>query len=464
MWAARCALLAALVAACGATATVRDCPALEVPNNVLAKLPGASVNLTCPRNGSRDRRPVHWELHTEAPRRLSMAVLQRPTLVLHGLRPGDSGNYSCFRANHPAGILRLLVEEAPPEEPQISCFRRNPFNKVTCEWRPRASPSPATKARLLVKNFPQEGGFRPSQQPCLYSPPLQAFSCQLPVPEADNSRYTATLCLANTAGSRSSRPLSFWGYEVLQPDPPANITVTAVDGNPRWLRVSWRDPPSWNTNFYRLQFELRYRAERSKAFTTWKVQEAGHSCIIRDAWSRLSHVVQMRAQEEFGMGQWSPWSPEVRGTPWTEPRTSEETSAPQSVQALKTEPDEDVILPVDPVNTTSLPVQDASAPLPAFLVAGGSLVFGALLCIGIVLRFKKTWKRKSQKESKTSAQPPYSPGHHIPEAPPVLVPLISPVGPPSSFGPDGVSGHGLLEAGPSHGPYDVINRDYFFPR
>lgn len=57
----------------------------------------------------------------------------------------------------------------------------------------------------------------------------------------------------------------------VQPDPPANVTVTAVDGNPRWLRVSWRDPPSWNSYFYRLQFELRYRAERSKTFTTWMV-------------------------------------------------------------------------------------------------------------------------------------------------------------------------------------------------
>lgn len=54
----------------------------------------------------------------------------------------------------------------------------------------------------------------------------------------------------------------------MQPDPPVNITVTPVDRNPRWLRVTWEDPASWNSHFYRLQFELRYRAEKSKAFTT----------------------------------------------------------------------------------------------------------------------------------------------------------------------------------------------------
>lgn len=81
----------------------------------------------------------------------------------------------------------------------------------------------------------------------------------------------------------------------VQPDPPANITVTAVDGNPRWLSVTWQDPPSWNSYFYRLQFELRYRAERSKTFTTWMVsssftldrREAGVTVLAAAAWGRL---------------------------------------------------------------------------------------------------------------------------------------------------------------------------------
>lgn len=60
-------------------------------------------------------------------------------------------------------------------------------------------------------------------------------------------------------------------FPTVQPDPPVNITVTAVDRNPRWLSVTWQDPPSWNSYFYRLHFELRYRAERSKTFTMWMV-------------------------------------------------------------------------------------------------------------------------------------------------------------------------------------------------
>ena len=38
---------------------------------------------------------------------------------------------------------------------------------------------------------------------------------------------------------------------------------------------------------------------------------------IRDAWRGMRHVVQVRAQEEFGHGAWSEWSREAVGTPWT---------------------------------------------------------------------------------------------------------------------------------------------------
>lgn len=38
---------------------------------------------------------------------------------------------------------------------------------------------------------------------------------------------------------------------------------------------------------------------------------------IRDAWRGTRHVVQVRAQEEFGHGAWSEWSQEAAGTPWT---------------------------------------------------------------------------------------------------------------------------------------------------
>ncbi|XP_059788518.1 interleukin-6 receptor subunit alpha isoform X1 [Balaenoptera ricei] len=465
MLAVRCALLTALLATPGTALAPGGCPAPEMANDVLTSLPGASVTLTCPGGEAGDNATVHWVLRNQVTgsRQGRWAGVGR-RLLLRSVLLSDSGNYSCYEDGRPAGSVRLLVD-VPPEEPQLSCFRKSPLSNVGCEWSPRSPPSPTTKAVLLVRKFP----VKDFQEPCQYSPESQQFSCQLAVPEGDNSLYVVSLCVSNSAGSQSSRPQTFEGYGILQPDPPVNVTVTAVDRNPRWLSVTWQDPPSWNSYFYRLQFELRYRAERSKTFTMWMVKELQYHCIIHDAWSGMRHVVQLRAQEEFGHGLWSEWSQEVTGVPWTESKSSPvETELPPSTEAPTTNEDNENIFSKDSANATSLPVQDStSVPLPTFLVAGGSLAFGTLLCIGIVLRFKKTGKLQALKESKTSVHPPYSLGQLVPERPkptPVLVPLISPPVSPSSLGSDNTSRTSRPDASGPQSPYDISNRDYFFPR
>ncbi|XP_058395275.1 interleukin-6 receptor subunit alpha isoform X4 [Diceros bicornis minor] len=461
-------------------------PSSEVASNVLTHPPGASVVLTCPGGEPGDNATFHWVLRNRVVG-VSGSQHNRWTgvgrrLLLSSLQLNDSGNYSCYQEGRLVGTVCLLVD-APPEEPQLSCSRKSPLSNVGCEWSPRRPPSPTTKAVLLVRKFAetesepcpcfvsdsQNSPVENFQEPCPYSQESGKFSCQLAVPEGDNSFYIVSLCVANSAGSESSRPQTFEGYGILQPDPPVNITVTAVDRNPRWLSVTWQDPPSWNSYFYRLHFELRYRAERSKTFTTWMVKELQHHCIIHDAWSGMRHVVQLRAQEEFGHGLWSEWSQEVMGTPWTEPRTSgAETEVSPSTQASTTNEDNENIPFKDSANATSLPVQDSSlASLPTFLVAGGSLAFGTLLCIGIVLRFKRTWKLQALKEGKTSMHPPYSLGQLVSERPkptPVLVPLISPPVSPSSPESDDTSRHSQPDARGPQSPYDISNRDYFFPR
>ncbi|XP_029791929.1 interleukin-6 receptor subunit alpha isoform X2 [Suricata suricatta] len=453
----------ALPGCCGLTGCP---PSPEVPSGAVTAWPGANVSLICPGEEPGGGATVHWLLGTLGSPQ-DPAAGKGGRLLLRSVQPSDSGNYSCYRDGHLAGTVHLLVE-APPEEPQITCFRKSLLGKVACEWSPQSPPSPTTTATLLVRKF----GTRPtgdSEQPCWYFPGPQTFSCQLAVPEGDNSLYVVSLCVTNAAGSKSSRPQTFEGYGVLQPDPPVNVSVTAVPGNPRWLRVTWQDPPSWNSYFYKLRFELRYRAERSKTFTTWMVEELEHHCIIRDAWKGTRHRVQLRAREEFGLGSWSAWSPEAAGSPWTEPGSpSAEPGAPAPTQALTTSGDTEIILLQDSVNATSLPVHNSSAvPLPAFLVAGGSLALGTLLCVGLVLRFKRTWKLHALKEGKAGAQPPRAQGQRVPERPqprPVLVPLISPPTSPSSLGPDHTSGPSQPEATGPRSPYDVSNRDYFFPR
>ncbi|XP_077883612.1 interleukin-6 receptor subunit alpha [Ictidomys tridecemlineatus] len=457
---ALCALLAALSAALGAALAPGDCAALEMAGDVLRSLPGASVTLTCPGEDLGANATVQWVL--AGSRHRSWAGVGR-RLLLRSVRFEDSGNYSCSLDGHPAGTVQLLVD-VPPEKPRLSCSRRSLLSSVVCEWSPRNPPSPTTQAVLLVKKL-EKVPAEDFRVPCQYSQDSQKFSCQLEIPEGDKSFHVVSLCAASSAGGRASDPEAFEGYGILQPDPPTNILVTAVAENPRWLNVTWEDPVSWNSDFYRLQFELRYRAEPSKAFTTWMVRSSQYHCIIHDAWRGSRHRVQLRAQEEFGLGSWSEWSREVTGVPWTESRSVPAvTSASPSAEVPATE-DEEQEEGRRKVSekATSLPGQDPlPVPLPTFLVAGGSLAFGSLLCIGIVLRFKKTWKPQALKECKTGVHPPYSLGQSKPTI--VLAPLLSPPVSPSSLGSDHASSHSRPDARDSRSPYDVSNRDYFFAR
>lgn len=297
-----------------------------------------------------------------------------------------------------------------------------------------------------------------SQEPCLYSRESRKFLCQLPVPEGDTSTRMVSACVANSAGNRTSGSEVVQVTKILKPDPPANITVTAVAGHPQWLNVTWKDPCSWDSDFYRLHFELRYRAEQSRAFTTWLVQtqDPKYQCTISDALRGQWHVVQLRAREEFSTGSWSEWSPEARAAPWTEPRPS--PAVPRTTKVPTTDEEN----PSSP-GATGLPVHvSPSAPLPAFLVAGGSLAFGSLLCIGLVLKFKSSWRPRALQECKPSAHPPRALGQPKPTL--ALAPLLSPPVSPSSLGSDNTSSRSRPDAKDPRSPYDVSNRDYFFPR
>ncbi|XP_051054758.1 interleukin-6 receptor subunit alpha [Phodopus roborovskii] len=458
MLAVGCVLLAALLAAPAVALVLGSCRALEVANDTVTSLPGATVTLICPGKEAEGNVTIQWVYSGSQQRRW---ITTGNTLLLPAVQFNDTGNYLCFLDNHLVGTVPLLVD-VPPEEPKLSCFRKNPLVSATCEWHPSSTPSPTTKAVLFVKKINKSNKKSNFQSPCQYSQKLKSFSCQVEILEGDRTYYVVSLCVSNSVGSKSSSNVAFQSLNVVQPDPPMNLVVSAIPGKPRWLNVSWQDPKSWDSTYYMLMFELRYRPVWSKSFTVWLLPVVQHQCIIRDALRGVEHVVQLRGKEEFGIGQWSEWSPEVTGTPWIEPRSTP-TGNPTQV------PDEDYDneenLYRHSVKATSMPAS-AQAPssisLPTFLVAGGSLMFGLLLCVFIVVRLKKTWKSQAGKESKTNSLPPYSLGQLKRNF--VLVPLLPSAGSHNSSRPDSTLRHSCLGVRDPQSPYDTSNRDFLFPR
>uniref|UniRef100_A0A8B9DKB8 Interleukin 6 receptor n=1 Tax=Anser cygnoides TaxID=8845 RepID=A0A8B9DKB8_ANSCY len=314
-------------------------------------------------------------------------------LLLQRLRYEDAGLYSCHAGGRTLRTLRLLVEE-PPETPHVSCYRRSHDKDVLCEWRLRAKPSPGTRAMLWVKRrFTVENA---TEQRCRFFSKAQKFVCRVKVPPGvdDNKPLVVSTCVRNAAGGSAGEDKIITLSSILKPDPPLNVTVEALEKAPQRLRVTWTYPSSWDPRFYWLRFQVRYRPEPTPTFT--EVDQVTRTWLdIHDAWRGTRHVVQVRAQEEFGHGAWSEWSHEAVGTPWTDPRDITEMG-PYSSQL----PTEDgaygygATLPPelfgdDAADGAGGAVLEASThsvayPYP-FLVAGGSLLLGIALFIAIVV-------------------------------------------------------------------------------
>lgn len=458
MLAVGCTLLAALLATPAVALVLGSCRPLEVANDTVISLPGATVTLICPGKEAAGNAVIQWVFSGSQHRRWTT---MGNSLLLRAVQLNDTGNYSCFLGDHLIGTVPLLVD-VPPEEPKLSCSRKNPLVSATCEWFPSSTPSSTTKAVLFVKKINTTNRNSGFQLPCQYSQKFRSFSCQVEILEGDKNYHVVSMCVSNSVGSKSSSNVAFHSLKIVRPDPPVNLVVSAIPGRPRWLNVSWQDPESWNSRYYRLMFELRYRPVWSKTFTTWLVTQ--HQCIIRDALRGVKHVVQLRGKEDLETGQWSEWSAEVTGTPWIEPRSTptEIREDPKQVS------DEDYVneeedLHNQPVKETSFPASgedSSSISLPTFLVAGGSLVFGLLLCVFIILRLKKTWKSRAVRESKTGSPPPYSLGQLKPAF--ILVPLLTSAGSHNSSRPDNTLNHSSPGVRDQQSPCDASIGDGLF--
>ncbi|XP_074931128.1 interleukin-6 receptor subunit alpha isoform X1 [Phalacrocorax aristotelis] len=326
-------LPAALLLLAAAAGAGQPCGPAGLSRDTVLGRPGANITLTCRDEGPAANVTVSWQVEEQGAaavggRRRRLA--EGNTLLLKRLRYDDSGRYSCYVGGHPLRSLRLLVEE-PPETPRVSCYRRSHDKDVLCEWPLRAKPSPGTRAMLWVKRrFAAENA---TEQRCRYFSKARKFVCRVKVPPGadDTKPLVVSTCVNNGAGGSAGEDRIITLSSVLKPDPPLNVTVEALEKAPQWLRVNWSYPSSWDPRFYWLRFRVRYRPEPAQAFT--EVDQVMTTWLdIRDAWRGTRHVVQVRAQEEFGHGAWSEWSQEAVGTPWTDPRDLTSEMGPFSSQ------------------------------------------------------------------------------------------------------------------------------------
>uniref|UniRef100_A0A8C8EBC3 Interleukin 6 receptor n=1 Tax=Otus sunia TaxID=257818 RepID=A0A8C8EBC3_9STRI len=373
-----------------------------------------NVTLTCRDEGLANV-TVSWQLEERGagggPRR---RLAEGNALLLRHLRYEDSGRYGCYVGSRLLRALKLLVEGG--SAPGQGCpSRRHPVRRWGCRPTPGAHPR-----RFTAENA--------TEQRCRYFSKARKFVCRVKVPPgADTESLVVSTCVSNGAGGSAAAQG--------RPDPPVNVTVQALEKAPQRLRVNWSYPSSWDPRFYWLRFQVRYRPEPARTFTEVRVDQVMTPWLdIRDALRGTRHVVQVRAQEEFGHGTWSEWSREVVGTPWTGRKGGGEMWF-QDWGLSPRSPDSHWAVVKASARSVASPY--------AFLVAGGSLLLGIALFIAIMVR--QTWQTGGQRGAKPEGE-----GQHV------LVPLGAP-SPPLSDTP-------LLSppSPPDPGGLHVTNLDYFF--
>ncbi|XP_072572279.1 interleukin-6 receptor subunit alpha isoform X2 [Paramormyrops kingsleyae] len=375
------------------------------------------------------RTSVHWKLDG---RPMRVTGDGADTLHLGPILASKSGNYSCHQGRKMIFSVKIVVE-APPEQPSLSCYQRSPTSHIRCEWNASQPVTPVPQCHLLLKK-----GLRgpTTTTSCTYSKFQHRCWCVLDKnTEGSRDSYWASLCVYNTAGHVTSPPIVLHPQDIVKPDAPYNVSVRSQEGNKHWLIVSWKYPRSWKSNFYKLTFHLQYFVVlQGYPRSMQEVYTPKVNYTIKDAIPRFKHLLRVRAREEFGIGQWSDWSPQLYAYTWTEP-----TRMPAATDTVHdcwfpegSGTDEDNAVEHVPVLHTS----DRQSLLHVSWVIGVCMVLGVIVMCAVALRHKAKFMFKLHKLSRTSPPPPSA---STSSAPPTEEgnPLVreKPPGPPQNSDP-----------------------------
>ncbi|XP_023256621.1 interleukin-6 receptor subunit alpha-like, partial [Seriola lalandi dorsalis] len=157
---------------------------------------------------------------------------------------------------------------------------------------------------------------------CSYSSRLSRYWCALDHNEDEHrTLHTAFLCVTNMAGNATSTLLHFTPLNILKPDPPSDVKITALEGHETWIKVTWYSPTSWKhqDRYYELIYEVKYWPLQSSFYHKQVMLIKGsRSHTIKDAMPGVQYLIQLRAKDEYD-GEWSDWSIPINASSWTAP-------------------------------------------------------------------------------------------------------------------------------------------------
>ncbi|XP_058028887.1 interleukin-27 subunit beta [Ahaetulla prasina] len=272
-----------------------------------ARLGAATVVLTCPvpEGGSR----VAWKTHMTSETVLNR-VQKDGSLVLQNASLAHEGEYSCQDASTGQTLRRIHLQLGyPPEKPSIHC-RSISYPVVNCSW------TLETDTHLPTSFFASyRHGLMGEVHQCK-QPSAGSHRCSLTVMQMfSTDPYILNVTAVNPLGTASDFFLVFLD-QIIQPDPPENVTVSAIQGKKKTLLVQWKAPSSWlYPEYFPLQYVIRYSRDGSRLNkTTNPIQQT--SFTLTGIRSGVTYHIQVAAKDFLDNGEYSAWSLPASGASW----------------------------------------------------------------------------------------------------------------------------------------------------
>ncbi|XP_067254422.1 interleukin-11 receptor subunit alpha isoform X1 [Chanodichthys erythropterus] len=316
---------------------------------------GSRVTLTC--GGSHGGSLVEWRFNGSS---VPPWQTHEGSLTLLNTTHSMEGNYSCHDER---GTLLQSIKLRLGHLPHfvsVSCHMPNHM-KIYCSWVQTKTTDLPTMYRT---SYSVKGKFEPCEQEH-----IGMNECTITNPPFwSSSKILVNITEINPLGSNSTI-IQIDTHELLKPDPPEDVQVLYVEGQPTQLLVKWNWPSSWAAEImhaFPLTFLLRYRPIGSNY---WSMLETENTSLkIMDALVGHLHQIQIRAQDALiNHSQWSEWSHVVDARPWIGQKPWEE-------------PTESVIC-CFPSFDTPFPVRTTDKSPDSSLHPNGSL--GLLVLLGL---------------------------------------------------------------------------------
>ncbi|KAG1971027.1 interleukin-11 receptor subunit alpha isoform X1 [Pimephales promelas] len=270
---------------------------------------GSRVTLTC--GGSHGGSPVEWRFNGSS---VPTWQTHEGSLALLNTTHSMEGNYSCHDER---GTLLQSIKLRlghPPHFVSVSCQVPN-LMKIHCSWVETKTTHLPTIYRTSYSVVYSGRGVEPCEQKH-----IGVNECTITDPQFwSNSKVLVNITQINPLGSNSTI-VQIDAHELLKPDPPEDVRVLPLEGQPTQLLVHWSGPSSWpSDSMFPLTYQLHYRPIGSSFWSTLETEE-NTSLKIMDALEGHSHQIQIRAQDALiNHSQWSEWSHVVEARPWIEP-------------------------------------------------------------------------------------------------------------------------------------------------